>query len=240
MSSDPSEPKKPPIGRAPPPAQRGRQWVQTERAAHEAWARLIADSPVAARLMHVLVANMDQGNALVVSQSTLGILLTDRKTGVAVHRNTIRKAVKKLEKERWIEIVQIGGKGGALAYIVNDRVAWGARRQGLAYSRFSAQVIASSHEQPDGGDKLDQQRPPLRQVPTLMWGERQMPHGPGEDPPAQTLLEGMEPDLPTRDPPDNNDAENKQEMSLFDEFMSRGPASYPVPPDDPGEEGETK
>ena len=208
MSSESSGTKKPPVGRAPPPAQRGRHWVQTERSAHEKWAMLISKSPVAARLMHVLVALMDQGNAVVASQATLGKLLRDPNTGVAVHRNTIRKAIQALEQDRWIEIVAIGGKGGALAYVVNDRVAWGARREGLRYSRFSAQVIASSHEQLDG-DKLDQ-RPPLRQVPTLMWNEDQIPSGPGADPPAQALLDGIEPDLPARDEP-----------SLLDELFTQ-------------------
>jgi len=188
--------EKPPIGKSPPTAQQGRQWVQTERAAHEAWARLIAESPMAARLAHVLVALMDQGNAVVASQSTLGELLS-AKGEAPVHRNTVRRAIQRLERDQWIEVVQIGGKGGALAYVVNDRVAWGTNRNGLRYSRFSAQVIASSSEQPDA-DQIDQ-RPRLRQVPTLMFGdERQLPTGPGEDPPSQGLLEGFEPDLPVR------------------------------------------
>ena len=202
-----SQQQKPQIGRSPPTAQQGRQWVQTERAAHEAWARLIAESPMAARLAHVLVALMDQGNAVVASQSTLGELLS-AKGEAPVHRNTVRRAIQRLERDQWIEVVQIGGKGGALAYVVNDRVAWGARREGLRYSRFSAQVIASSHEQLDG-DKLDQ-RPPLRQVPTLMWNEDQIPSGPGADPPAQALLDGIEPDLPARDEP-----------SLLDELFTQ-------------------
>lgn len=191
-----SQDENPPIGRSPPPAQRGRHWVQTERSAHEAWARLIAEAPMAARLAHVLVALMDQGNAVVASQSTLGELLS-AKGEASVHRNTVRRAIKRLQQDKWIEVVQIGGKGGALAYVVNDRVAWGTNRNGLRYSRFSAQVIASISEQPDA-DTIDE-RPRLRQVPTLMYGdERQLPAGPGEDPPSQGLLEGLEPDLPAR------------------------------------------
>lgn len=79
---------------------------------------------MAARLAHVLVANMDTtSNAVVASQATIGELMG------GVHRNTVRKAIQVLEAERWIEVLQIGGKGGALAYVVNSRVAWGQSRR---------------------------------------------------------------------------------------------------------------
>lgn len=162
-------------------------WVQTERAAHEAWVQLMVKAPMAARLAHVLVAHMDgASNALVASQSTLGELMG------GVHRNTVRRAIDTLEKERWIEVVQLGGKGGALAYVVNSRVAWSRSRADMQYAKFSAQVIASGSEQtlPLPG------REPLRQVPVLMAGEKQMPSGPGAEPPSQPSIEGLEPDLP--------------------------------------------
>lgn len=183
------------VGQAPATEGRHRTWVQTERAAHEAWAHLIASAPMAARLAHTLVAHMGDGNAVVASQGTLGELMA-RPGEKAVHRNTVRKAIQKLEAERWVEVVQIGGKGGALAYVINDRVAWGQPRKQLRYSRFSAQVIASSSEQVQ---ELDQ-RPPLRRIPTLLRGEHQIPHGEPGEPPSQGLLEGTEPDLPYRDP----------------------------------------
>jgi len=150
---------------------------------------------MAARLAHTLVAHMGDGNAVVASQGTLGELMA-RPGEKPVHRNTVRKAIQKLEAERWIEVVQVGGKGGALAYVINDRVAWGQHRDKLRYSRFSAQVIASENEQnvPLEG------RPPLRQIPTLMRGEEQIPHGDHDEPPSQGLIEGFEPDLPARDP----------------------------------------
>lgn len=138
---------------------------------------------------------MGDGNAVVASQATLGELMS-LPGQTPVHRHTVRKAIQRLEAERWIEVIQIGGKGGALAYVINDRVAWGQPRDRLRYSRFSAQVIASSAEQ---AAPLDE-RPPLRQIPTLMRGEQQLPHGPHDDPPSQGLLEGTEPDLPYRDP----------------------------------------
>jgi len=170
-------------------------WVQTERAAHEAWVQLMVKAPMAARLAHVLVAHMDgASNALVASQGTLGRLMG------GVHRNTVRRAIDTLEQERWIEVVQLGGKGGALAYVVNSRVAWSRSRSDMQYAKFSAQVIASGDEQtlPLPG------REPLRQVPVLMAGEQQMPSGPGAEPPSQPSIDGLEPDLPAiqhdRDP----------------------------------------
>lgn len=181
------------VGRPPATERKNKTWVQTERAAHEAWGHLIATAPMAARLAHVLVAHMGDGNTVVASQTTLGELMAPPGKS-PVHRNSVRKAIQKLEAERWIEVVQIGGKGGALAYRINDRVAWGEKRDKLRYSRFSAQVLASSSEQ---AQPLEG-RPPLRQIPTLMRGEEQIPHGPPGAPPSQGLIEGTEPDLPTR------------------------------------------
>jgi len=183
------------IGRALATRQQHKTWVQTERASHEAWAQLIAVAPMAARLAHVLVAHMGDGNAVVASQATLGELMS-LPGQVPVHRHTVRKAIKRLEADRWVEVVQIGGKGGALAYVINDRVAWGQPREKLRYSRFSAQVIASESEQ----QQPLNDRPPLRQIPTLMRGETQIPHGESAEPPSQGLLDGTEPDLPYRDP----------------------------------------
>jgi len=109
-----------------------------------------------------------------------------------VHRNTVRRAIQRLESDRWIEVVELGGKGGALAYVMNSRVAWADRRDRLPMARFSAQVVASGSEQ----TKPLEDRPPLRKVPTLMRGEEQIPTGPSDDPPSQPALEGMEHDLP--------------------------------------------
>lgn len=168
-----------------------KEWVQTELRAHEAWSNLIAKAPMAARLMHFLVARMNTStNAVVASQATIGELLGGEEK--PVHRNTIRRAIKTLESDKWIETVQIGGKGGALAYVVNDRVAWGQERSKLRYSKFSAEVIASSSEQTEPLER----REPLRRLPEISRNEGQLPSGEGIEPPSQPSLEGMEPDLP--------------------------------------------
>lgn len=168
-----------------------KEWVQTELRAHEAWGNLIAKAPMAARLMHFLVARMNTNtNAVVASQATLGELLGNESK--PVHRNTVRRAIKTLEADRWIEVVQIGGKGGAMAYVVNDRVAWGQKRSQLRYSKFSAEVIASSAEQTRPIDGREE----LRKLPELARGDSQLPTGEGLEPPSQPALEGFEPDLP--------------------------------------------
>jgi hypothetical protein len=162
------------------------QWVQTERKAHEAWASLIARKPRAAMLLHHLVAQMGHQNAVVISQKTLAKLtgVTDR---------TVRSAIADLVAERWISIVRLNGPGTVAAYVVNDRVAWGQPRDELRLSVFSAMVVADFEDQ----DVSALDHVELRRIPALYPGERQLPTGPGEDPPSQPHLPGMEQDLPS-------------------------------------------
>lgn len=161
------------------------QWVQTERKAHEAWARFCLRKPAASALLHHLVAQMGHQNAVVIPQKVLAQLLgvTDR---------TIRTAIADLVAERWIQIVRLG-KGKEAAYVVNDRVAWGQSRGDLCLSVFSATVVASIEDQ----DTATLDHADLRRIPTLYPGERQLPTGPGEDPPSQPSFSGLEPDLPS-------------------------------------------
>lgn len=164
------------------------QWVQTERAAHEAWAALIDKAPKAAQLMHILTARIGEHNAVVVSQKTLAKLMK-------CSRRTVQRAVDVLVQDRWIELRQIGENGTVNAHIINDRVAWSGKRDGIRYSLFSAAVIVSDAEQPDRADIGHQE--PLRKVPSLFRGEAQLPSGDGLPPPSQPFFDGMEPDLPS-------------------------------------------
>jgi hypothetical protein len=172
----------------PPRAPSG-SWVQTERAAHEAWAALLAQSPQAARLLHLLVARVGEHNAVVISQKTLAGLMgvTDR---------TVRTAVKVLEAGRWVEVRQVGDRGTVNAYVLNRNVVWSGPRDGIRYALFSAAVVVSDQEQPDK-DALGN-REPLRQLPAMYPGERQLPMGDGLPPPSQPHLSGLEPDMPAR------------------------------------------
>ena len=123
-------------------------FVQTDRASHEAWARLSVQRPAASAVLHLLAASVGNGNAVVVSQKTIAKIIgvTDR---------TVRSAIADLEAGKWLQVVKIGA-GRESAYILNDRVVWADKRDNLRMSRFSAEVIA---------DAEDQSRPPCRARP---------------------------------------------------------------------------
>ncbi len=172
------------LGSAPLPDSRRSTWVQTERSAHEAWAQLVRTNGRAAALLHVLVANMDSQAAMVASRATLAQL-------VGYSEATVKRAVADLKADRWIEVVQLGGKGGVNAYVVNSRVAWADSRDKLGRAMFRATVVTTAAEQTDGIGTA-----PLRRIPTLYPGESQLPSGPGAEPPSQPSIDGLEPDLP--------------------------------------------
>lgn len=181
-----------------PPVRRGSNWVQTERATHEQWARFTLKKPAAGALLHVLVAKMGAQNAVVVSQSVLAQL-------VGVTDRTIRTAIADLLAGEWIQIVRIG-KGRECAYVVNDRVAWGESRSRLPLSLFSATIVADAREQ----DEATLNGPTLRKIPVLFPGERQLPTGPGEEPPSQPSFDELVPDLPAL----HGDAADRAELEF--------------------------
>lgn len=161
-------------------------WVQVERKAGEAWAKLCIKKPSAAACLHHLVANMGHQNAVVISQKVLAKL-------IGVSDRTVRTAISDLVADRWISVVKLNGPGTVSAYVVNDRVAWGQSRGQLWLSTFSATIVADREDQSDSLlGHAD-----LRRIPTLYPGERQLHAGPGEPPPSQPLLDGLEPDLPS-------------------------------------------
>jgi len=164
-------------------------WVQTERAAHEAWAMFLGlpGSLNASRVLHLLIARVEEHNAVVMSQKTMAGLL-------GIDMRTVRRAVAMLREYRWIETRQIGDRGTVNAYIINDRVAWSGPREGIRYSLFTANVVISDVEQPDNEDLSHQE--PLRKLPSLYPGEQQLPSGDGLPPESQPSFDGMEFDLP--------------------------------------------
>ena len=161
-------------------------WVQTERKAHEVWAKFTLQKPTASALMHYMCAYMGDQNALVISQAVLA-----KRLGVSTR--TVATAISDLAASQWIQVVRLG-KGKECAYVVNDRVAWGQPRDQLRLSVFSAAVVVDHDDQDEAllghGD--------LRRIPTLYPGEQQLPSGPGEEPPSQPTFDGFEPDLPAR------------------------------------------
>lgn len=161
------------------------QWVQVERKASEAWARLCVKKPSAAAVLHHLVANMGHQNAVVIPQKVLAKL-------IGVSDRTVRTAIADLVADKWISVVKLNGPGTVAAYVVNDRVAWGQRRDQLCLSVFSATIVADRDDQ----DETLLGHADLRRIPTLYPGEQQLPTGPGEEPPSQPPIPGLEPDLP--------------------------------------------
>lgn len=162
-------------------------WVQTDRKGHEAFSQLILRKPRAAALMHLLISRMGENNAVVASRKNLARLMD-------CHANTVDKAIADLVTRNWIEVRQTGGAGSTNAYIINDRIAWSGKRDGIRYSLFSATVLVSDDDQPDQLD-LDNKQP-LHRIPRMLPGERQLPTGDGLLPPSEPSLPGMEPDLP--------------------------------------------
>lgn len=181
-------------------------WVQTDRSSHEAWALLTRKSPLAAQIMHLLAARVGEYNAVVISQKTLAQL-------AGASRRGVQNALKVLERERWLELRQIGDRGTVNAHVINDRVVWSGPRDGLRYSLFSAVVVVSEEEQPDREDLGKQ--PPLRKLPPLFPGERQLPQGEGLPPPSEPALPGLEIDLPVPS------AERREEPTPFGALLDR-------------------
>lgn len=136
--------------------------------------------------MHHLVAQMGAQNAVVVSQKTLAKLMD-------CSLRTTQYAIADLSAERWIQVVKMNGPGSVAAYVVNDRVAWGQKRDQLYLSTFSATVVADREDQTE--EALESSD--LRRIPLVYPGERQLPTGPGEDPPSQPSIPDMELDLPS-------------------------------------------
>lgn len=156
-------------------------------------------------MAHFLVANMERNGAIVASYATLAKI-----TGMSVA--TVRRAIDDLKADRWIEVVQIGGKGGANAFVVNERVAWAMGRDQKHMAVFSATILA------DRGEQQQLDTTPLRRIPVLQRGEMQLPTGPGEEPPSQPALDGLEPDLPalTGDAADRAELEQLGQQRLID------------------------
>ena len=162
-------------------------WVQVERKALELWGQLAMQNSGAAQLMAVMISHMKEHNALVASQKTLAEL-----TGCSVA--TIKRRLKVLKDGNWIEVRQMGAAGTTNAYIVNDRVAWQDKREGIRYSLFSAAVLLSETEQDDALEDGSE----LQNLPNIFPNEMQIPSGDGLDPPSSPAIPGLEHDLPAR------------------------------------------
>lgn len=163
-----------------PVTPRPQTWVQTEREAHVHWGRLVVSNPLAAAVMHQLVAIMDRNNAVCISHQTLADL-------VGCHYTTVKRALKYLETNNWVQVVQIGPRGTVNAYVINERVAWADYRENKKLAIFSARIVADAADQSQAALSPGK----LRRVPIIHPPEEALPAG--EWPPgSQTQLPGME------------------------------------------------
>lgn len=167
----------------PAKSKRG-HFVQTDRAAHEAWAKLGTKHPAASALLHVFVANVGESNAVVASHKILSRLM-----GSSV--STVKRALRVLEDGNWIEVHRIGASGTVNAYVLNSRVAWTEARDKLRYARLKADVLLAEDEQPK---PVADDKAALHHLPRV--GEVQIPSGNGLPPVSQPSFPGLELDLP--------------------------------------------
>lgn len=104
-------------------------------------AALSVKNPRAASVLQVILAKMDRNSALVISQMNLS-----RVAGCSLA--TLKRSLKLLRDESWIEVCQLGPTGTVCAYVVNERLLWEPEdASGIRYSLFDAKVLASNDEQ---------------------------------------------------------------------------------------------
>ena len=164
-------------------------WVQTERAAHEAWAGLIARAPRAAMLLHHFVAIMGEKNAVVISQKTLAKMLgvTDRTVRSAICRSCCATLDFRGQTERpWHGVGLRGERPCCMGRAPRQPAFVGVQRYRCGRpGRPGRSLVGPWRAAPN---------------PKPVSGEMQLPSGPGQEPPSQPNLDGMEPDLPSIDP----------------------------------------
>lgn len=164
-------------------------YVMTDKAVHEKWVKLSIKQPAASGLLHFFCGRLKANQAFVAAVPTLARALE-------LHPNTVRNAIAHLEKDNWIQVVSLG-KGQAKAYVLNSRVAWQTRRDGMRFALFNGIVMADESDQEAGALE---NFAPLVTLPILRHGEQQIPSGSGEEPPSQPHLDGIDlPDLPALD-----------------------------------------
>lgn len=125
-------------------------WFQVEKKIGQELQRLAIKHPAAMGTLVYFMNNMGRTNTLVVSQAVIA-----QKVGVTLV--SINRAIKTLDKHRFIEVVKVGN---LCVYRVNTRVAWQGNR-GEKYAHFHADVIAFEKEQTRSIDDTE----PLKVLP---------------------------------------------------------------------------
>lgn len=158
----------------------------------------------AARILIAIVRYLEPGSDGVVVVSNKGL-----QQMLGMSESTVARALRQLISGKWVQRMKVGG---AHALAVNKAVAWVGPRGDMDRAVFSATVIAVRSEQDEKALKTTT----LKQVPMTQDGEQVIPIGDEPDPPAQGLLEGVEP-ATAKKPPAKHWRRKKSQLQLLDE-----------------------
>ena len=114
-----------------------KSFVQMNKKTYEMEDKLMQENSLAYRIWRFLANNMDDYNAVIVSQETLTELFEVSKT-------TIWRAIKVLKDGNYIKTYRTGGSN---IYALNDNMVWNSWGDNKRYSKFNANVIISESEQ---------------------------------------------------------------------------------------------
>lgn len=114
-----------------------KNFLQVNKETYPLEDKLMKKNPLAYRIWRFLANNMDNYNAIIVSQVTLQEIFESSRT-------TIYRAIKLLEEENYIRIYKSGTSN---VYTLNDQMVWNSWGSNLKYSKFNANVIISETEQ---------------------------------------------------------------------------------------------
>ena len=154
-------------------------FVQTERQAHEAWCNLTLTKPLAAAILHKLVALLDDknGGIVVISNNTLASM-------IGCHERTIRRATHDLEEGQWLQKVKLSKT--VQGYAINSSVGWcGFVSDKTELAAFTATVIVPQSDIPAPVQ--------LKRIPVLYPpGEVAIPRETGGESGSQLQIPGTE------------------------------------------------
>lgn len=120
-----------------------KSFVQMNKKTYKLEDKLMQENPLAYRIWRFLANNMDDYNAVIVSQSTMQELFE-------VSRMTLYRAIKTLTDGDYIKIYKSGTSN---VYALNDDMVWNSWGDNKKYSKFSANIIMSETEQTEAVKK---------------------------------------------------------------------------------------
>lgn len=114
-----------------------KSFIQMNKKTYELEDKLMQKNPLAYRVWRFLANNMDNYNAVIVSQEVLTEIFDVSKT-------TIWRALKVLNEGNYIKTYRTGGSN---IYTLNHDMVWNSWGSNKKYSKFNANVIISDSEQ---------------------------------------------------------------------------------------------